>query len=119
MQAISRPVLDCSVFGAVETIGDAWSWMVLNGAIVDGISRFDGFQRRLGVARSTLSARLSGLCANGLMERHEQEYQLTEMGDDFVGCIMTAMAWGERWCDESAGAKVSATHRGCADRIHG
>jgi DNA-binding HxlR family transcriptional regulator len=121
MRAISGPeVLDCSVFSAVETIGDAWSWMVLNEGIVDGISRFDAFQRRLGIARSTLSARLTRLCASGLMERYEQEYRLTEMGDDFLACIMTAMAWGERWCNEGAGeARVRASHRGCADRIRG
>jgi DNA-binding HxlR family transcriptional regulator len=120
MRASSGPaVLDCSVFGAVETIGDAWSWMVLSEAIVDGISRFDGFQLRLGIARSTLSARLSGLCANGLMERHGQEYRLTEMGDDFLACIMTATAWGERWCHDAGEAQVRASHRGCADRIHG
>jgi DNA-binding HxlR family transcriptional regulator len=108
------------VFGAVETIGDAWSWMVLSAAIIDGISRFDGFQRRLGIARSTLSARLSRLCANGLMERHEQEYRLTEMGDDFLACVMTAMAWAERWCnDEDGEVRVRASHRGCAGRIHG
>ena len=60
MRAISGPaVLDCSVFGAVETIGDAWSWMVLSEAIVDGVSRFDDFQRRLRIARSTLSTRLT------------------------------------------------------------
>ncbi|MBV8346928.1 MAG: winged helix-turn-helix transcriptional regulator, partial [Mycolicibacterium sp.] len=121
MRAISGPaVRDCSVFGAVETIGDAWSWMVLSEAIVDGICRFDGFQRRLGIARSTLSARLTRLCANGLMKRHEQEYRLSEMGDDFLACVMTAMAWGERWCnDDAGGAPVRASHRGCADRIHG
>ena len=121
MRAISGPAVpDCSVFGAVETIGDAWSWMVLSAAIVDGISRFDGFQRRLGIARSTLSARLARLCANGLMTRHEQEYRLTEMGDDFLACVMTAMAWGDRWCNGDAGeAPVRASHRGCADRIHG
>ena len=121
MRAISGPaVLDCSVFGAVETIGDAWSWMVLSEAIIDGICRFDGFQRRLGIARSTLSARLSRLCANGLMERHEQEYRLTEMGDDFLACVMTAMAWAERWCNDDDGeVRVRASHRGCAGRIHG
>ncbi|HEY2449647.1 MAG TPA: helix-turn-helix domain-containing protein [Mycobacterium sp.] len=120
MRAIAgSTVLDCSVFGAVEAIGDAWSWMVLSEAIIDGISRFDGFQRRLGIARSTLSARLSRLCANGLMERHEQEYRLTEMGNDFVACIMTAMAWGERWSNDSGEVQVRASHRGCADRIRG
>lgn len=113
------PVVDCSVFGAVETVGDAWSWMLLSEAIIDRVSRFDEFRRRLGIARSTLSARLSRLCANGLMERCEQEYRLTEMGGDFVACIMTAMAWGERWCDDAGKANVRVSHRGCADRIHG
>ena len=121
MRATSGPAgLDCSVFGAVETIGDAWSWMVLSEAIVNGISRFDGFQRRLGIARSTLSARLTRLCANGLMERHGQEYRLTDMGDDFLGCVMTAMAWGERWGNDDDGKpRLRASHRGCANRIHG
>jgi DNA-binding HxlR family transcriptional regulator len=121
MRALSGPaVLDCSVFGAVETIGDAWSWMVLSAAIIDGISRFDGFQRRLGIARSTLSARLSHLCANGLMQRHEQQYRLTDMGDGFLACIITAMTWAERWCnDDDGGVRVRASHRGCADRVHG
>lgn len=121
MRAISgTAVLDCSVFGAVETIGDGWSWMVLSEAIIGDTSRFDGFQRRLGIARSTLSARLSRLCANGLMERHQQEYRLTEMGDDFVACIMTAMAWGERWFNDNDGhAHLRTSHRGCADQVHG
>jgi DNA-binding HxlR family transcriptional regulator len=120
MCASSGPaVLDCSVFAAVEATGDARSWMVLSEAIVGGISRFDGFQRRLGIARSTLSARLTRLCENGLMERHGQEYRLTEMGDDFLACVMTAMAWGERWGDDDGDVRVRASHRGCADRIHG
>lgn len=120
MRAIFEPTVpDCSVFAAVEAIGDAWSWMVLSEAIVDDISRFDEFQRRLGIARSTLSSRLSGLCANGLLKHHEQQYRLTEMGDDFVGCILAAMAWGQRWGDDDGGAQVRVSHRGCAEGIHG
>jgi DNA-binding HxlR family transcriptional regulator len=42
------------------------------------------------------------------------------MGDDFLACIMTAMAWGDRWCGDDDGAdSVRTSHRGCADRIHG
>jgi len=120
MRATSLPTAsNCSVFGAVDAIGDAWAWMVLTEAIVDGIGRFDEFHRRLGIARSTLSSRLAGLCANGLFERHEQEYRLSEMGNDFVACIMTAMAWGERWGDYRGDTRVRASHRGCADQIHG
>lgn len=115
----SATVADCSVFGAVEAIGDAWSWLVLSDAIIDGISRFDEFQRRLQVPRSTLSARLSALCGHGLMARDRQDYQLTEKGADFFGCLMTAMAWGDRWCTTAAALPLRAAHPGCADRING
>jgi DNA-binding HxlR family transcriptional regulator len=110
---------DCSVFAAVETVGDAWSWLVLSEAIIDGTSRFDDFQRRLGIARSTLSARLSTLCANGLMERHRLDYRLTEMGQDFFGCVMTAIGWTDRWCDDDTDVMPRVSHVGCADRIVG
>jgi len=109
--------VDCSVVGAVETVGDAWSWLVLSEAIIDGITRFDSFQSRLGIARSTLSARLSSLCANGLMQRGEQRYLLTEMGADFFGCIMTAMAWADRW-NTNRHTPRHVAHIGCAEPIH-
>ena len=111
--------LDCSVFGAVEAIGDAWSWLVLNDAIIDGTSRFDTFQARLGIARSTLSIRLSALCANGLMQRRAPDYVLTERGGDFLACVMTAMAWGDRWFTDGVNTPVRVSHLRCSERIHG
>jgi DNA-binding HxlR family transcriptional regulator len=120
MSASARPaVRDCSVFAAVETIGDAWSWLLLSEAIIDGTSRFDDFQRELGIARSTLSARLSALCDNGLMQRQRLEYRLTEMGQDFLGCVMTAIAWTSRWCEGDMEVLPGVSHVGCADRIAG
>lgn len=108
---------DCSVFGAVEAIGDAWSWLVLSAAIIDDTRRFDAFQNQLEIARSTLSARLSSLCANGLMVQDGRDYLLTDAGTDFLMCVMTAMAWGDRW--RSDGVPVRAAHIGCRDKIHG
>jgi DNA-binding HxlR family transcriptional regulator len=118
--ALSRSAaLDCSVFGAVETVGDAWSWLVLSDAIIDGTSRFDAFQSRLGIARSTLSNRLSSLCANELLRRRTPDYVLTERGTDFLACVMTAMAWGDRWQTDGVNLPVRVAHLGCSDRIHG
>jgi DNA-binding HxlR family transcriptional regulator len=110
---------DCSVFGAVEAVGDAWSWLVLSDAIIDGTSRFDTFQARLDIARSTLSTRLSALCANGLMKRRAPDYVLTDRGGDFLACVMTAMAWGDRWYTDGVNTPVRVSHLRCADRIHG
>lgn len=107
------------MFGAVEAIGDAWSWLLLSDAIIDGTSRFDAFQSRLGVARSTLTTRLSSLCANGLMRRQGPDYFLTEKGMDFLACVMTAMAWGDRWHSDGLNLPVRVGHLGCSDQIHG
>lgn len=120
MSASARLAIhDCSVFAAVETIGDAWSWLLLSEAIIDSTSRFDDFQRQLGIARSTLSTRLSATCHNGLMERHRLEYRLTEMGQDFFSCVMTAIAWTHRWCADDSDVLPRISHIGCADRIVG
>ena len=120
MSALDRSAaLDCSVFGAVEAVGDAWSWLVLSDAIIDGTSRFDAFQGRLGIARSTLSTRLAALCANDLMMRRTPDYLLTDRGVDFLACVMTAMAWGDRWCTDGVDIPVRVAHLGCSDRIGG
>jgi DNA-binding HxlR family transcriptional regulator len=118
--AIARSApLDCSVFGTTEAVGDAWSWLVLSDAIIDDTRRFDAFQSRLGIARSTLSARLADLCANGLMVQDGRDYLLTDAGMDFLMCVMTAMAWGDRWYTDGVDVPVCVAHIGCADGIHG
>jgi DNA-binding HxlR family transcriptional regulator len=117
--ALVRTPLDCSVLGAAEAIGDAWSWLVLSEALIDGTRRFDAFQSRLEIARSTLSARLSALCTNGLMVQDGRDYLLTDAGADFLMCLMTAMAWGDRWYTNAKDVPVRVAHVGCANGIHG
>ncbi len=104
---------ECSVFRTVTTIGDAWSWLVLREVIFDGVERFDEFQARLGVARSTLAGRLEHLTAGGVLRRDERSYVPTERGADFFGCLMTAMAWGDRWCTSDEDPPLVAVHAGC------
>jgi DNA-binding HxlR family transcriptional regulator len=111
--------LDCSVFGATEAIGDAWSWLVLTDALIDDTRRFDAFQSRLGIARSTLSARLSSLCVNGIMVQDGRDYLLTDSGLDFLMCVMTAMAWGDRWHADGSVVPMRVAHVGCGKRIRG
>jgi DNA-binding HxlR family transcriptional regulator len=120
MPALAKSVpLDCSVFGATEAVGDAWSWLVLADALIDDTRRFDEFQSRLEIARSTLSARLSSLCANGLMVQQGRDYVLTDAGLDFLMCVMTAMTWGDRWFTDGVDLPVRVAHIGCGKRIRG
>jgi DNA-binding HxlR family transcriptional regulator len=103
-----------SVLGAVTAVGDAWSWLVLREAIFTGVDRFDEFQHRLGIARSTLTARLDQLTSGGLLQRAARgRYVLADRGADFVGCLLTAMAWGDRWTADGGPVPLVATHVGC------
>lgn len=104
---------DCSVFRTLATIGDAWSWIVLREALFDGVERFDEFQARLGLARSTLAARLQLLTAERVIDRQSPGYVPTERGADFFACLMTAMAWGDRWCGAGEDPPLLAVHAGC------
>ena len=108
---------DCSVLGTVAAVGDTWSWLVLREAIFDGVDRFEGFQARLGVARSTLTARLEHLAAGGILARQPPRYVPSGRGADFFGCLMTAMAWGDRWYAGRSGPPLGVTHLGCGRRM--
>ena len=58
----------CPLSGAVEQIGDAWMLMILWSSY-EGVTRFDDYQRRLGVARNILSNRLRRLVDQGILEK--------------------------------------------------
>ena len=68
-----------------------------------GLTRFDDFQRSLGIAPNMLARRLNGLVASGLLERRRynerpprDEYVLTERGRDFRPVVLSLLAWGNR-----------------------
>ncbi|MEV0758681.1 helix-turn-helix domain-containing protein [Nocardia sp. NPDC050435] len=106
------------MFRTVDAVGDAWSWLILREAIFDRVCRFEDFRARLAIARSTLSGRLEQLTSAGLFERHSSpaigvEYRLAPPGEDFLGCLMTAMRWGDHWAGTDADPPVRAVHREC------
>lgn len=107
-----------SIHRTTEAVGDAWSWLVLREAILHNVTRFVEFHNRLGISRSTLSARLSQLVDGGLLVRSATgqrgtEYQLTASGWDFFDCLMTALAWGDRWYYPDATSPQAVIHLGC------
>lgn len=109
---------DCSVFRAVTVIGDAWSWMVLREALIHDVRRFDAFQQRLGIARSTLTLRLERLVAAQVLDRQGPEYVPSQRGSDFLGCLLTALHFGDTWCADGAPPPVEVVHRECGQRMH-
>jgi DNA-binding HxlR family transcriptional regulator len=68
-----------------------------------GQTRFDEFQKALGIAPNILTRRLSSLTAEGLLERHRYserppryEYRLTQAGKDFLPVLYAVGAWGRQ-----------------------
>jgi DNA-binding HxlR family transcriptional regulator len=68
-----------------------------------GCTRFDEFQRSLGIAPNILARRLKHLTAQGLFERrlyHQRpkwyEYVLTQKGRDFFPVVVAIFAWGNK-----------------------
>lgn len=106
-----------SVFLAVESVGDAWSWLLMREALIDDVRRFDEFRSRLGIARSTLAARLAQLVANGLLRRSaSSEYLPTQQGEEFFACLMVAMRWGDHWYPGRPDRRT-ATHHLCGGQV--
>jgi DNA-binding HxlR family transcriptional regulator len=110
-----------SIYRTGEVVGDAWSWLVMRESVLYEVRRFSQFQSRLGIARSTLTARLRQLTSGGLLTEHPRasgpEYQPTECGRDFFACLMVAMRWGDRWYFEEHSRPTAATHGGCGQPL--
>ena len=112
----------CPMARALERVGEQWSMLILRDAF-DGLTRFDEFQKSLGIASNMLTRRLNTLVEQGLLERRPYcqrpprfEYILTARGRDFRPVLLMLMAWGTQHfspegpmlmlVDQSTGAPV-------------
>ncbi len=85
---------------AVRQIGDSWSLLIVWSAL-HGITRFDNFQLRLGVARNILSNRLSKLVDEGILVKRpvhcgarRLEYRVTGKGEALRPALELIEGWG-------------------------
>lgn len=108
----------------MDLLGDAWTPLVLREAFY-GIGRFDEFQQELGIARNTLTDRLSRLVDEGLMDKRlyqseprRYEYVLTEKGRDFFGVLLAMSSWGDRWLAGEEGPPITFHHDTCGHDAH-
>lgn len=114
----------CSVARALDVVGDAWTVLVLRESYY-GVTRFEDFATKLGIARNTLAVRLRGLVAAGLLERRpyqrepeRHEYVLTEGGADFYPVMIALQAWGDRWRVEDGSAPpIELVHESCGHQL--
>src|SRR6266481_3410552 len=94
--------MPCPIARSLEHVGEWWSILILRDAF-KGLSRFDQFQKSLGIAPNMLTRRLNTLVDSGLLERRlysekppRHEYLLTPRGQDFRPVLWTLVAWGNK-----------------------
>lgn len=103
MQPKLAPLAECPCARAVETVGEWWSILILRDALLRGLTRFDEFERSLGIAPNMLARRLKHLAESGLFERRlyserpkRYEYVLTEKGMDFLPVVAALIGYANR-----------------------
>ena len=94
--------MQCPVARSLERVGEWWSILIIRDAL-NGLKRFDEFQRSLDIAPNMLTRRLNALVEAGLLERRSYserpprfEYLLTERGRDFRPVLWALLAWGNK-----------------------
>lgn len=100
MKRKSFQQMRCPIARSLERVGEWWSILILRDAFA-GLTRFDEFQRSLGIAPAMLTRRLNALVQAGLLERRRycdrpprDDYVLTPSGRDFKPVLVLLQEWG-------------------------
>jgi len=100
MRTRSFADMGCSTAGALELVGDRWTFLIVRDLLF-GLSRFDDLQKSTGIPPQTLADRLRRLEASKVITKHRapaaKGYVLTEMGRDLLTVITALREWGDRW----------------------
>jgi DNA-binding HxlR family transcriptional regulator len=118
-------VRPCPIGRASALLGDRWILLIMREATL-GVTRFDEFRDRLGIAENILSGRLGRLTASGLLtkvpyhdgRRERQEYRLTPAGADLTPVLRALADWGQQHTSPSVPAEpMRVLHAGCGGAV--
>lgn len=94
---------ECALARTMGEIGDGWMLLTLWSAL-NGVTRFETMQEKMGVARNILSDRLKKLVEQGFLDRRpisegsrRCEYIPTEQAKELREPLAAFRAWGERY----------------------
>jgi DNA-binding HxlR family transcriptional regulator len=121
MQRKSFGKMPCPIARSLEHVGEWWSMLIMRDAL-HGFTRFDEFQKSLGIAPNMLTRRLNALVEAGLLQRRRysehpprDEYVPTARGRDFRPVLLALLAWGNRhFAPEGPSVQLIDTKTGAA-----
>lgn len=112
--------MNCSLAQCLEVVGEWWSLLIVRDAFL-GVSRFDEFEARLGIARNILTQRLQHLMDHGILEKvayqdhpPRYDYRLTAKGRSLWHVVTAMRQWGDRW-SAPEGPPVELVHDRCGE----
>ena len=110
--------MHCSVAQCLEVVGEWWSMLIIRDAFL-GVTRFDDFQQRLGIARNILNQRLTRLVEEGVLDKvpysdhpPRHDYRLTPKGRDLWPVITALRQWGDKYAAPD-GPPLKVMHKKC------
>lgn len=90
----------CPVARTMSVIGDRWTVLILRDCFL-GVTRFEAFQRSLGITRHVLADRLARLVEEGVLTKERYsghsarfDYKLTETGEALRPAMRALADWG-------------------------
>ncbi|WP_238426657.1 winged helix-turn-helix transcriptional regulator [Streptomyces adustus] len=102
-------------------LGEKWSLLTLRDAM-NGIRRFDGLRRHVGLSEAVLADRLRKLALAGILDtapdrepgsRTRREYRLTRKGWDLWPAMIALKQWGDQYTADPEGPPLEVLHREC------
>jgi DNA-binding HxlR family transcriptional regulator len=125
VRRVSFSDMNCSVAQTLEVVGEWWTLLILRDCFL-GVTRFDKFHERLGIARNVLTERLDKLTEHGVLERRPYQdnpvrcdYVLTAKGRDLWPVLVALRQWGDKWMTGRGHAPVVLVHDDCGHRTRG
>jgi len=110
--------MDCSVAQCLEIVGEWWTMLIVRDSFL-GVTRFEDFQRRLGISRNILQQRLTKLVDAGVFVKvpysehpPRHEYRLTPKGRDLWPVLTAMRQWGDTHAAPD-GPPLEIVHDGC------
>jgi DNA-binding HxlR family transcriptional regulator len=113
---------NCSIAKSLELVGERWTMLIVREVFL-GNRRFDELARRLDIARNVLTARLTRLVEEDVLEkvRYQErperfEYRLTDKGIDLWPVVVSLLQYGDRYYAPD-GPPVVLLHKGCGGHV--
>jgi DNA-binding HxlR family transcriptional regulator len=115
----------CPIGRATALLGDRWTLLIVREATL-GVTRFEEFRARLGIADNILSSRLRALVEHDILvrvpyhdgRRQRFEYRLTQAGADLAPLLRSLALWGHEHTEAPESLRpLEVVHLGCGGDV--